>query len=194
MNVVIILALCAALGFAGVSAYFIARKVMGAVGVTVMMVMVFGIIGVCIRSRSWIVLAGLNMLLCVMVALCLMMELSIPESKPSRKRRKKSDDDEGDEYISTAATMTVREIVNEYTKNQAEAERVYTDRPMNVIGRVTKITNGEKHSHVELEGVFMCVCPHGSVRSLSTGVRVSITGTLRGKYLLDDCLMVKYPV
>ena len=194
MNVVIILALCAALGFAGVGAYFIARKVLGALGVTVMMVLVFGVIGVCVNAGSWIVLAGVNVLLCVVVALCLMMELSIPDDKPSRKRRKKDDEDDGDEYVSMAETMTVREIVNEYTKNQAEAERMYTNTPLNVIGRVTKITNGEKHSHVELEEVFMCVCPQGSVRSLSTGVRVSITGTLRGKYLLDNCLMVKYPV
>ena len=194
MNVVIILALCAALGFAGVGAYFIARKILGALGVSVMMVLVFGVIGVSVSYGSWMVLAGLNILLCLVVALCLMMELSIPEDKPSRKRSKNDDEDEGDEYISTAETMTVREIVNEYTKNPVEAERMYTDRPLNVIGRVTKITNGEKHSHVELEEVFMCVCPQGSVRSLSTGVRVSITGTLRGKYLLDDCLMVKYPV
>ncbi|MBQ7155947.1 MAG: hypothetical protein IJR85_10405 [Synergistaceae bacterium] len=196
MNIVIILALCAVLGFAGVSAYFVARKILGVAGVTVMMVLVFGIVGVCVRAKSWIVLAGLNMLLCIIVGLCLILELSMPSNKPSRKRKKRKNDeeDDGDEYISTAQTMTVREIVNEYTKNPAEAERVYTNTPLNVIGRVTKITNGEKHSHVELEGVFMCVCPQGSVRSLSTGVRVSITGTLRGKYLLDDCLMVKYPV
>ena len=194
MNVVIILALCAALGFAGVGAYFIARKILGALGVSVMMVLVFGVIGVSVSYGSWIVLAGLNVLLCVVVALCLMMELSIADDKPSRKRRKKNDEDDGDEYVSMAETMTVREIVNKYTKNPVEAERMYTNTPLNVIGRVTKITNGEKHSHVELEGVFMCVCPQGSVRSLSTGVRVSITGTLRGKYLLDNCLMVKYPV
>ena len=194
MNVVIILALCAALGFAGISAYFVARKVFGIVGVSVMMVLVFGVIAVCVRAKSWIVLAGLNVLMLIIFALCLMMELSLHDGEPSRKRKDSDDEDEGDEYISTAPTMTVREIVNEYTRNLQEAERMYTDSPMNVIGRVTKITNGEKHSHVELEGVFMCVCPQGSVRSLSTGVRVSITGTLRGKYLLDDCLMVKYPV
>ena len=192
MNVVIILALCAVLGFAGVSAYFMARKIFGVLGVTVMMVMVFGIVAVCVRAQSWIVLAGLNILLCVIAALCLFLEASFHDGKSSRK--KKDDEDDGEEFISTAPTMTVREIVNEYTRNLQEAERRYTDAPMNVIGRVTKITNGEKHSHVELEGVFMCVCPQGSVRSLSTGVRVSITGTLRGKYLLDDCLMVKYPV
>ena len=191
MNVVIILALCAVLGFAGVSAYFMARKVFGVLGVTVMMVIVFGIVSVSVRAKSWIVLAGLNMLLCVVAALCLLMETSLHDGESSRR---KNDEDDGDEYISTAPTMTVREIVNEYTRNLQEAERRYTDSPMNVIGRVTKITNGEKHSHVELEGVFMCVCPQGSVRSLSTGVRVSITGTLNGKYLLDDCLMVKYPV
>ena len=192
MSVVIILALCAVLGFAGVSAYFMARKVFGVLGVTVMMVIVFGVVAVSVRAQSWIVLAGLNVLLLIIFALCLIMEVSLHDGESSRRR--KDDEDDGEEFISTAPTMTVREIVNEYTRNLQEAERRYTDSPMNVIGRVTKISNGEKHSHVELEGVFMCVCPQGSVRSLSTGVRVSITGTLRGKYLLDDCLMVKYPV
>ncbi|MBQ7544043.1 MAG: hypothetical protein IJT02_03775 [Synergistaceae bacterium] len=103
-------------------------------------------------------------------------------------------DDDGGEYISTASTMTVREIVKAYTRDPQGAEKKLTNNPMNVTGRVTRIANGGNYSHVELDKVFMCICPQGSVKSLSVGTRVCITGTLRGKYLLDDCLMVKYPL
>ena len=131
------------------------------------------------------VLIGCGVLL-VVVAGLFVYEMTLP-AKPKRRRSGKDSDDE-DEYISIAPTMTVKQIVTQ------EAEQKYTNRPMNVTGRVTRITSGKKHSHVELDEMFMCVCPKGSVKSLKPLQKVCITGTLRGKLLLDNCVMVKHPV
>ena len=130
--------------------------------------------------------------LLVIVAGLFVYEMTLP-AKPKRKRSGKDSDDE-DEYISIAPTMTVKQIVNAYTLHAQEAEQKYTNRPMNVTGRVTRITSGKKHSHVELDEMFMCVCPKGSVKSLKPLQKVCITGTLRGKLLLDNCVMVKHTV
>ena len=137
------------------------------------------------------VLIGCGVLL-VVVAGLFVYEMTLP-AKPKRRRSGKDSDDE-DEYISIAPTMTVKQIVNAYTLHAQEAEQKYTNRPMNVTGRVTRITSGKKHSHVELDEMFMCVCPKGSVKSLKPLQKVCITGTLRGKLLLDNCVMVKHPV
>ena len=130
--------------------------------------------------------------LLVIVAGLFVYEMTLP-AKPKRKRSGKDSDDE-DEYISIAPTMTVRQIVKAYTLHAQEAEQKYTNRPMNVTGMITKITSGKKHSHVELDEMFMCVCPKGSVKSLKPLQKVCITGTLRGKLLLDNCVMVKHTV
>ena len=132
-------------------------------------------------------------MLAIVVA-ALAYEMSSSQKKPPKRRRKALDPDDEDEYISIAPTMTVRQIVNAYTLNLQEAEQKYTNRPMNVTGIITGITSGKKHSHIELDDMFMCVCPKGSVKSLKPLQKVCITGTLRGKLLLDDCVMVKHPV
>ena len=137
------------------------------------------------------VLIGCGVLLVILVML-FVYEMTVP-NKPKRKRSGKDSDDE-DEYISIAPTMTVKQIVNAYTLHAQEAEQKYTNRPMNVTGMVTRITSGKKHSHVELDEMFICVCPKGSVKSLKPLQKVCITGTLRGKLLLDNCVMVKHPV
>ena len=121
--------------------------------------------------------------------LCIIVPLVLGAYFLSRKL-----DDDGDEYISRAPTMTVREIVREYDRDPEGAAKTLTGSPMNVVGRVTSIADGGNFARVELDKVLMCVCPQGSVKSLSAGTRVCITGTLRGKYLLDKCIMVKYPL
>ena len=98
-----------------------------------------------------------------------------------------------DEYISLAPIMTVRQIVSAYTR-ATDAESKYTGFPMNVTGIITWITTGGKYSHVELDEKFMCLCPQGSVKNLKPLQKVCITGTLIGKYLLYDCVMVKHPL
>ena len=137
------------------------------------------------------VLIGCGVLLVILVML-FVYEMTVPAKPKHRKSGQDSDDE--DEYISIAPTMTVKQIVNAYTLHAQEAEQKYTNRPMNVTGRVTRITSGKKHSHVELDEMFMCVCPKGSVKSLKPLQKVCITGTLRGKLLLDNCVMVKHPV
>ena len=137
------------------------------------------------------VLIGCGVLM-VIVAVLLVYEMTVSSQKPAKRKHKHDPDDE-DEYISIAPTMTVRQIVNAYNMNLQEAEQKYTNRPMNVTGIVTRITSGKKHSHVELDEMFMCVCPKGSVKSLKPLQKVCITGTLRGKLLLDNCVMVKHP-
>ncbi len=111
-----------------------------------------------------------------------------------RSRPSREDPDDGDEYISLAPTMSVKQIIKTYTRNLAEAEQKYTDRPMNVTGLITRITDGGKYSHVELDEIFICICPQGSVRNLKPLQKVCITGTLRGKFLLDNCVMIKHPL
>ncbi len=137
------------------------------------------------------VLTACGVLLVIVAGLCVY-EMTLP-AKPKRKRSSKESDNE-DEYISIAPTMTVKQIVKAYTLHAHEAEQRYTNRPMNVTGMITRITSGKKHSHVELDEMFMCVCPKGSVKSLKPLQKVCITGTLRGKLLLDNCVMVKHPV
>ena len=176
---------------AGLGIYFVSRKIFGGLAVTVMMIFTIAINTVCVRSGLRAVIMGYTILLLVICSMCLLYEMSLPAGKSKARR---GHDDEEDEYISTAPTMTVRQIVNEYTRSPQDAGRRYTNSPMNVVGTISRITKGQKHSHVELDGMFMCVCPQGSVRSLRKGLRVSITGTLRGQLLLDDCVMVKHPV
>ena len=132
----------------------------------------------------------------VIVAVLLVYEMTLPAKKTPKPKHKRSigDSDDDDEYISLAPTMTVRQIVNAYTLHSQEAEQKYTNRPMNVTGRITRITSGKKHSHVELDEMFICVCPKGSVKSLKPLQKVCITGTLRGKLLLDNCIMVKHQI
>ncbi len=138
------------------------------------------------------ILIGCGVLL-VIIAAVLVYGMNLSPKKTPKRRRSGTDSDDEDEYISIAPTMTVRQIVNAYTLHAQEAEKKYTDKPMNVTGLVTRITSGKKHSHVELDEMFMCVCPKGSVRSLRPLQKVCITGTLRGKFLLDNCVMVKHP-
>ena len=176
---------------AGLGIYFVSRKIFGGLAVTMMMLFTIAINTVCVRSGLQAVIIGYVILLLIISSMCFAYEMSLPASKPKVRR---SQDDDGDEYISTAPTMTVRQIVKEYTRSPQEAERRYTNSPMNVVGTISRITKGRNHSHVELDGMFMCVCPQGSVRSLRKGLRVSITGTLRGQLLLDNCVMVKHPV
>ena len=132
--------------------------------------------------------------LLVILAGLLVYEMTLPAKKPPKPKRRHSvsDPDDDDEYVSLAPTMTVRQIVNAYTLHAQEAEQKYTNRPVNVTGIITRITNGKKHSHVELDEMFICVCPKGSVKSLKPLQKVCITGTLKGKLLLDDCVMVKH--
>ena len=170
---------------AGIGIYFVSHKIFSCLAVTVMMLLTIVVDTVCVRSNLKIVITGYTLLLLVICGMCL--AHSIIMTHPHS-------DNDGDEYISTAPTMTVAQIVKEYTRNPKEAARRYTNSPMNVTGTISRITKGRKHSHVELNGMFMCVCPQGSVRSLWKGLRVSITGTLRGQFLLDDCVMVKHPV
>ena len=134
--------------------------------------------------------------LLVLVVILFVYEMILSAKKPAGRKHKRSisETDDDDEYVSLAPTMTVRQIVNIYTLHAREAEQRYTNRPMNVTGRITKITSGKKHSHVELDEMFMCVCPKGSVKSLKPLQKVCITGMLRGKLLLDDCVMIKHPV
>ena len=176
---------------AGLGIYFVSRKIFGGIAVTVMMLFTIAINTVCVRSELRAVIIGYVILLLIVCSMCFLYEMSLPNSRPQAKRRY---DDDGEEYISTAPTMTVRQIMKEYTRSPQEAERRYTNSPMNVVGTISRITKGRNHSHVELDGMFMCVCPQGSVRSLRKGLRVNITGTLRGQLLLDDCVMVKHPV
>ena len=160
-----------------------------------MMLLTFAVIGLSVRSGFVIVIAGYIALQSIMCLMCFLHEAMISES-PSRgksKRRAGREPEDDDEYISTAPTMTVRQIVNAYTINPKEAEDNYTNRPMNVTGLITRITTGRTHSHVELDEKFMCVCPQGSVKNLKPLQKVCVTGTLRGKFLLDDCVMVKRP-
>ncbi len=145
------------------------------------------------------VLIGCGVLLAVVITL-LVYEMTISPQKPVKHKRKtkhsvsSSATDDEDEYISIAPTMTVKQIVNAYTLHTQEAEQKYTNKPMNVTGMITKITSGKTHSHVELDEMLICVCPKGSVKTLRPLQKVCITGTLRGKLLLDNCVMVKRPV
>ena len=134
--------------------------------------------------------------LLVILAVLLVYEMTLPAKKPAKRKRKRSisETDDEDEYVSLAPTMTVKQIVNAYTLHAQEAEQKFTNRPMNVTGRITGITSGKKYSHVELDAMFICVCPKGSVKSLKPLQKVCITGTLRGKLLLDNCVMVKHPL
>lgn len=197
MNITNALAFLSVIISAGLGIYFMTRKIFGGLGIFIMMFFTLCISGVSVSSGLRIVIIGylvIELILCVM---CFIYEMTIPGKNKSGRKRSNydSDDDEDeDEYISTAPTMSVRQIVNEYTKNPQEAEAKYTDKPMNVTGLITKINMGGKHSHVELDEMFMCICPQGSVRSLKPLQKVCITGTLRGKYLLDDCVMVKRPL
>ena len=191
MNLTSAFALASLILSAGLGIYFVSRKIFGGLAVTMMMLFTIAINTVCVRSGLQAVIIGYVILLLIISSMCFAYEMSLPASKPKVRR---SQDDDGDEYISTAPTMTVRQIVKEYTRSPQEAERRYTNSPMNVVGTISRITKGRNHSHVELDGMFMCVCPQGSVRSLRKGLRVSITGTLRGQLLLDDCVMVKHPV
>ena len=191
MNLTNAFAMASLLLSAGLGIYFVSRKIFGGLAVTMMMLFTIAINTVCVRSELRAVIIGYVILLLIVSSMCFAYELSLPASEP--KARRGQDDDE-DEYVSTAPTMTVRQIVKEYTRSPQDAERRYTNSPMNVVGTISRITKGRNHSHVELDGMFMCVCPQGSVRSLRKGLRVSITGTLRGQLLLDDCIMVKHPV
>ena len=174
---------------AGLEIYFVRCKIFSGLAVVAMMLFTIAINSVGVRLGLRAVIIGYLILLLIVCSMCLGYEISLLDSKP------KYDDDElEDEYISTAPTMTVRQIVKEYTRSPQEAERRYTNRPMNVTGTISRITKGRKHSHVALDGMLMCVCPQGSVRSLRKGLQVSITGTLRGQFLLDDCVMVKHPL
>ena len=193
MNVTNAFALASLIISAGLGIYFVSRKIFGGLAVAVMMLFTIAINTVCVRLELRAVIMGYVILLLIICSMCFAYEISLPSSKPQPKRRQDDDDGE-DEYISTAPTMTVLQIVKEYTRSPQEAERRYTNSPMNVVGTISRITKGRNHSHVELDGMFMCVCPQGSVRSLRKGLRVSITGTLRGQLLLDDCVMVKHPV
>ena len=184
-------ALASLLLSAGLGIYFISRKIFGYLAVTVMMLFTIAINTVCVRSELRAVIMGYVILLLIVCSMCFAYELSLPTVRPEHGR---GQDDDEDEYISTAPTMTVRQIVKEYTRSPQDAERRYTNSLMNVTGTISRITRGRKHSHVELDGMFMCVCPQGSVSSLRKGLQVSITGTLRGQFLLDNCIMVKHPV
>ena len=141
--------------------------------------------------KSVLIICGV---LLVILAALLVYEMTLPPKKPAKPKHKRSisDPDDEDEYVSLAPTMTVKQIVNAYTLHAQEAEQKYTNRPMNVTGMITRITSGKKHSHIELDEMFMCVCPKGSVKSLKPLQKVCITGTLRGKLLLDNCVMVKH--
>ena len=199
MNAINILSVISCVLSLGTGIYFVSRKIFGMGAIFMMLLLTFAVIGVSVRSGFVIVIAGYIALQAVMCVLCFLHEAMMP-ARPSRKtsrRHKKSpndiDDDDDDEYISVAPTMTVRQIVSEYTRDPDAAEAKYTNMPMNVTGLITRITTGRTHSHVELDEKFMCVCPQGSVKNLKPLQKVCITGTLRGKYLLDDCVMVKRP-
>ena len=165
--------------------YFVSHKIFSCLAVTVMMLLTIVVDTVCVRSNLKIVITGYTLLLLVICGMCL--AHSIMMTNPHN-------DNDAEEYISTAPTMTVRQIAKEFARNPKYAARHYVNAPLNVTGTISRITRGRNHSHLELDGVFMCVCPQGSVRSLRKGLRVSITGTLRGQFLLDDCVMVKHPV
>ena len=197
MNAVNVLAVVSFMLSIGTGIYFVSRKIFGFLAVFVMMMITIAVISVSVRSGLVIVIGGyiaLQLMLCV---LCFVHEAMMPV-KPSRRRKKgrrgNQDDEDVDEYISIAPTMSVRQIVSAYTRDPAGAEARYTGFPMNVTGLITRITNGGKYSHVELDEKFICVCPQGSVSNLKPLQKVCITGTLMGKYLLDDCVMVKHPL
>ena len=192
MKILYGLALLSVVLSAGLAVYFVKRKVFGGLGAALTVLVSVCVSAVCVRTKSDVAAACFALVLMVLAGMCLALELSVSDKTPPRRR--KADDDDEDEYISTASTMTVREIVNAYTSSPQSAEKRLTNTPMNVTGRVTRIANGGNYSHVELDKVFMCICPQGSVKSLSVGTKVCITGTLRGKLLLDDCVMVKYPL
>lgn len=180
---------------AGIGTYFVSRKIFGFSAVFVIMIITLAVVSMSVRYRLAIIVGGyiaLQMILCV---LCFMHEAMMP-GRPSRRQKRKrragNDSDEEDEYISIAPTMTVREIVKAYTRDPQEAEAKYTDKPMNVTGLITRITTGGTYSHVELDEKFICICPQGSVSKLKPLQKVCITGILRGKYLLDNCVMVKH--
>ena len=180
---------------AGLGIYFVSRRILGGLAVAVMTAFTLAVTAVSMRSGIWVVAAGYDFILVILCVMCAAYEVMMPAKPHVVRRRKHHDTDDGeDEYISVAPTMSVRQIVREYTRDPAGAEARYTDRPMNVTGVITRITTGGKYSHVELDEMFMCVCPQGSVRSLKPFQKVCITGTLRGKLLLDDCVMVKYPL
>ena len=195
MNVTSMFALASFVLSMGLGIYFLSRKIFTGLAVTVMMLLTALIATISVRSGLKILVIGYTVLLLIVCGLCFVLEMSMPA--PSRRKHKRGqddNDDEDDEYISTAPTMTVRQIRKAYTNNPDEAERRYTNNPMNVTGIISRVTNSENYSHVELDGIFLCICPQGSVRSLRAGMRVSITGILRGQLLLDDCVMVKHPV
>ena len=197
MNAINILSIISCVLSLGTGIYFVSRKIFGMGAIFMMLLLTFAVIGVSVRSGFVIVIAGYVALQAIMCVLCFLHEAMIP-AKPSRKTARKhnntpDDEDNDDEYISIAPTMTVRQIVSEYTRDPDAAEAKYTNMPMNVTGLITRITTGRTHSHVELDEKFMCVCPQGSVKNLKPLQKVCITGTLRGKYLLDDCVMVKRP-
>ena len=189
MNVINALALVSLVLSLGTGIYFVSRRIFGVGAVFLMIMLTLAVIGVSVRSGFVIVIAGYIALQAIMCVMCFLHEAMMP-GKPSRKtarRNKKSpddaDNDDDDEYISVAPTMTVRQIVSEYTRDPDGAEAKYTNMPMNVTGLITRITTGRTHSHVELDEKFMCVCPQGSVKNLKPLQKVCITGTLRGKYL-----------
>ena len=186
MDVTNAFALASLLLSAGLGIYFISHKIFGCLAVTVMMLFSIVISTVCVRSDLRIVITGYTLLLLIICGMCIAQAIMMPSNGYRY--------DDGYEYISTAPTMTVLQIAKEYSRNPKEAAKRYTNSPMNVTGTISRITRSRKHSHVELDGMFMCVCPKGSVRSLRKGLQVSITGILRGQFLLDNCIMVKHPL
>ena len=145
-------------------------------------------------NAAYIALIPLGVLAVCIVLFAAGIVFSDRNSSERKSKASSEDPDDGDEYISLAPTMSVRQIFRAYTRNPSEAEQKYTDRPLNVTGLITRITDGGKYSHVELDEKFICICPQGSVRNLRPLQKVCITGTLRGKFLLDNCVMIKHPM
>ena len=190
---------CALLSFMlalGLSIYFLKRSLLGELSVILFVTLSVAVMilslwrGLLLLNVSWTVL------LLILCAGCFVYDSTLEKPKPVKGKKRKASlyADDDDEYVTAAPTMTVKQIVSEYTRNPDEAEKRLTDNPMNVIGLITKISDGGTYSHIELDEKFLCICPQGSVRNLKPLQKVCITGTLRGKYLLDDCLMVKHYV
>ena len=193
-NYDIVIAIFSLILTVGSCIYFVKQKIFGAFPVTLMLVIVIVMGSLCVKNGLRIVIIIYTILILLVAGMCFALEISMPKTKNHiAEDKENNDEDDGDEYVSNAMTVSAKFIVNEYTREPIESEKKYTNRAMNVTGTISRITNGREHSNIELDGMFLCVCPKGSVKNLREGQKVKITGTLKGKLLLDNCIMIKRP-
>ena len=79
-------------------------------------------------NAAYIALIPLGVLAVCIVLFAAGIVFSDRNSSERKSKTSSEDPDDGDEYISLAPTMSVRQIFRAYTRNPSEAEQKYTDR------------------------------------------------------------------